>query len=58
MDCSIKKLKYINPARKMTRSVTPLFRDGILWIAIFEGIEAIGTRAFPKTVGGYPVGDG
>ena len=46
-----KKIKIYQPATKNDPLVTPLFRDGILWIAIFEGIEPSELELFLKLLG-------
>jgi hypothetical protein len=46
-----KKIKIYQPATKNDPIVTPLFRDGILWIAIFEGIELSELELLLKLLG-------
>ena len=45
-----KKIRIYQPATKNDPLVTPLFRDGILWIAIYDGIEPSELEIFLKRV--------
>jgi len=48
-----KKIKIHEPSTKNDPILTPLFRDGILWIEIFEGIALSELELFLKLLGDH-----